>query len=70
MQEPNTNIITERQAKDLENVNAMIDHMNTENEQEVAIEKIIRLGTRHKNCMENPRPIIVAFTNLEGKKVF
>ena len=28
LQEPNTNIITERQAKDLENVNAMIDHMN------------------------------------------
>ena len=70
LQEPNTNIITERQAKDLENVNAMIDHMNTENEQEVAIEKIIRLGTRHKNYKENPRPIIVAFTNLEGKKSF
>ena len=70
LNEPNTNIIAERQAIDLDSVNKMIDIMNTENEQEVAVEKIIRLGARDKNYIQNPRPTIVSFTNLEGKKVF
>ena len=70
LNEPNTNIIAERQGIDLDSVNKMIDIMYTENEQEVAVEKNIRLGARAKNYIQNPRPIIVSFTNLEGKKSF
>ena len=46
--EPNANLTTERKTKDLENINKIIDFMHTENEHDVIVEKIIRLGARHK----------------------
>ena len=45
--EPNTNLTKEKKTKDLEN-NKMIDFMYTENEHDVVVENIIRLGARHK----------------------
>ena len=70
MEEPITNIIKERQDKDLMVVNEMIEFMEAENEDEVAVEKIIRIGIRNKNFKEQPRPAIVSFSSLEGKKSF
>ena len=42
--EPNSNLTTERKTKDLENINEMIEFMYAENEHDVVVEKIIRLG--------------------------
>ena len=68
--EPNTNLTTERKTKDLENINKMIDFMYTENEQDVIVEKIIRLGARHKEYQQNSRPVLVTFINFQAKKSF
>ena len=68
--EPNTNLTTERKTKDLENINKMIDFMYTENEHDVVVEKLIRLGARHKEYQQNPRPVLVTFTNFQAKKSF
>lgn len=70
LSEPVTNIISERQNKDLTSVQDMIIHMAAETEEEVAVEKVIRLGRRHENYQTSPRPAIVTFTNLEGKRSF
>ena len=48
----------------------MIEFMAAETEEEVAVEKIIRLGAKHKQMKENPRSVIVTFTNIEGKRSF
>ena len=69
LNEPNTNIIAERQAIDLDSVNKMIDIMNTENEQEVAVERF-QIRSMGQKYIQNPGPIIVSFTNLEEKKSF
>ena len=68
--EPNTNLTTERKTKDLENINKMIEFMYAENEHDVVVEKIIRLGARHKEYQQNPRPVLVTFTNFQAKKSF
>ena len=68
--EPNTNLTTERKTKDLENINKMIDFMYTENEHDVVVEKLIRLEARHKEYQQNPRPVLVTFTNFQAKKSF
>ena len=59
MEEPNTNLIKERQAKDLETLNGMIEQIAVESKEEIKINKIIRLGTRGANYKDNPRPAIV-----------
>ena len=46
MVEPNTNLIKERLAKDLETLNEMREQIAVESEEEIKIDKIIRLGTR------------------------
>ena len=68
--EPNTNLTTERKTKDLEDINKMIEFMYAENEHDVVVEKIIRLGARHKEYQQNPRPVLVTFTNFQAKKSF
>ena len=68
MEEPNTNLIKERQAKDLETLNEMIEQIAVKSEEEIKIDKIIRLGTRGANFKDNPRPAIVSFSNVESKK--
>ena len=68
--EPNTNLTTERKTKDLENMNKMIESMYAENELDVVVEEIIRLGARHKEYQQNPRPVLVTFTNFQAKKSF
>ena len=52
MDEPQTNLVIERQAKDKAVVKGVIDHMGIETEEEVNIEKIIRLGGRSVNYKE------------------
>ena len=37
---------------------------------EVAVEKTIILGVRHKDYQQNPRPVLVTFTNIQAKKCF
>ena len=68
--EPNTNLTTERKTKDLENINKMIEFMYAENEHDVVVEKIIRLGARHEEYQQNPHPVLVTFTNFQAKKWF
>ena len=70
MDEPQTNMVRERQAKDGEVIKDMIAHMNIEAEQEVSIEKVIRLGGRGVNYKEHPRPVLVTFSNFDSKKMF
>ena len=70
MEKPNTNLIKERQAKDLEALNEMIEQITVESEEEIKIDKIIRLGTRGANYKDNPRPAIVSFSTIESKKFF
>ena len=70
MEEPNTNLIKERQAKDLETLNEMIEQIAVESEEKIKIDKIIRLGTRGANFKDNPRPAIVSFSTIESKKFF
>ena len=70
MDEPQTNLVIERQAKDKEVVKGMIDHMGIETEEEVNIEKIIRLGGRSVNYKEQPRPVVVTFSNIDSKRTF
>ena len=70
MDEPQTNLVIERQAKDKEVVKGVIDHMGIETEEEVNIEKIIRLGGRSVNYKEQPRPMVVTFSNIDSKKNF
>ena len=70
MDEPQTNLVIERKAKDKEVVQGMIDHMGIETEEEVNIEKIIRLGGRSVNYKEKPRPVVVTFSNIDSKKNF
>ena len=70
MDEPQTNLVIERQAKDKEVVKGMIEHMGIETEEEVNIEKIIRLGGRSVNYKEKPRPVVVTFSNIDSKKNF
>ena len=41
-----------------------------ESEEEIKIDKIIRLGTREANFKDNPRPAIVSFSTIERKKFF
>ena len=64
MEEPNTNLIKERQAKDLETLNEMIEQIAVESEEEIKIDKIIRLGTRGANFKDNPCPAIVSFSTI------
>ena len=68
--EPNTNLIKERQAKDLETLKEMIEQIAVESEEEIKIDKIIRLGTRGTNFKDNPRPAVVSFASIESKKFF
>ena len=70
MDEPQTNLVIERQAKDKEVVKGMIEHMGIETEEEVNIEKIICLGGRSVNYKEKPRPVVVTFSNIDSKKNF
>ena len=70
MDEPNTNLIKERQAKDLETLKEMIGQIAVESEEEIKIDKIIRLGTRGTNFKDNPRPVVVSFASIESKKFF
>ena len=71
MPEPNTNLIKDRQKKDLETIDGIIQFLNLGNvDLEVAFEKIIRLGARHKEYQQNPRPVLVTFTNFQAKKCF
>ena len=71
MPEPNTNLIKDRQKKDLETIDGIIQFLNLGNDDlEVAVEKIIRLGARHKEYQQNPRPVLVTFTNFQAKKCF
>ena len=70
MDEPQTNMVRERQAKDVEVIKDMIAHMNIEAEQEVSFEKVIRLGGRGVNYKEHPRPVLVTFSNFDSKKMF
>ena len=70
MDEPNTNLIKERQAKDLETLKEMIEQIAVESEEEIKIDKIIRLGTRGTNFKDNPRPVVVSFASIESKKFF
>ena len=70
MEKPNTNLIKERQAKDLEALNEMIEQITVESEEEIKIDKIIRLGTRGANYKDNPLPAIVSFSTIESKKLF
>ena len=65
MEEPNTNLIKERQAKDLEALNEMIEQIAVESDEEIKIDKIIRLGTRGANYKDNPCPAIVSFSTIE-----
>ena len=41
-----------------------------ESEEEIKIDKIIRLGTRGTNFKDNPRPVVVSFASIESKKFF
>ena len=68
--EPNTNLTTEKKTKDLENINKMIDFMYTKNEHDVVVEKLIRLGARHKEYQQNPCLVLVTSTNFQAKKSF
>ena len=68
MEEPNTNLIKERQAKDLEAFNEMIEQTAMESEEKIKIDKIIRLGTRGANYKDNSYPAIVSFSTIESKK--
>ena len=53
MPEPNTNLIKDRQKKDLETIDGIIQFLNLGNDDlEVAVEKIIRLGARHKEYQQ------------------
>ena len=70
MDEPNTTLIKERQAKDLETLKEMIEQIAVESEEEIKIDKIIRLGTRGTNFKDNPRPAVVSFASIESKKYF
>ena len=71
MDEPNTNLIKERQAKDLEQFcNRNDEQITVESEEEIKIDKIIRLGTRGENFKDNPRPAVVSFASIESKKFF
>ena len=63
-----TQRVKERQAKDLETLNEMIEQIAVESEEEIKIDKIIRLGTRGANFKDNPRPAIVSFSTIESKK--
>ena len=65
MEEPNINLIKERQAKDLETLNEMIGQIAVESEEEIKIDKIIRLGTRGANVKDNPRT--ASFSTIESK---
>ena len=44
--------------------------MGIETEEEVNIEKIICLGGRSMNYKEQPRPVVVTFSNIDSKKNF
>ena len=70
MEGPNTNLIKERQAKDLEALNEMIEQIAVESEEDIKIDKIIRLGTRRANYKDNLRSAIVSFSTIESKKMF
>ena len=70
MDELQTNLVIERQAKDKKVVKGMIEHMGIETKEEVNIEKIIRLGGRSVNYKEKPRPVVVTFSNIDSKMNF
>ena len=70
MEGPNTNLIKVRQAKDLEALNEMIEQIAVESEEDIKIDKIIRLGTRRANYKDNLRSAIVSFSTIESKKMF
>lgn len=70
LNEPKTNNIVERQQKDLDVVNEMIEFMQVECMEEVAVEKLSRMGARSRDYENSPRPTIVKFSNIEGKRAF
>ena len=63
-------LIKERQAKDLEALNEMIEQITVESEEEIKIDKIIRLCTRGASYKDNLRQAIVSFSTIESKKIF
>ena len=64
--EPN---LKDRQKK--KTIDGIIQFLNLGNDdQEIAVEKIIRFGERHKEYQQNPRPVLVTFTNFQAKKCF
>lgn len=70
MQEPKTNVITERQKIDIEEVNKLIEYLQVESFEEVSVEKVARMGIRPKDVETKPRPLIVKFTNCAAKRAF
>ena len=67
---PDTNIIEERVKSDKEFVGKILHEMHYETREHFTIEKIIRLGKRKENPLDNPRPLIVIFSTVEAKKEF
>lgn len=70
MKEPKTNLISERQQLDIDEVNKLIDFLQVESFEDLTIEKVARMGIRPKNVETTPRPLIVKFKHLEAKRAF
>ena len=68
--EPDINIIEERVKSDKEFVGKILNEMHFETREHITIEKVIRLGKRKENPLDNPRPLIVTFSTVEAKKEF
>ena len=59
--EQDTNLIEERVKSDKEFVGKILNEMHFESREHFTIEKVIRLGKRKENPLDNPRPLIVTF---------
>lgn len=68
LKEPNTLIKTERETADRDLITTMLNQLQIETEEEYTIDRVIRLGAKHAQPEENPRPARVILSNLEAKK--
>ena len=66
--EPETNLVEERVKYDKEFVGKILHEMHFETREHFTIEKVIRLGKRKENPLDNPRALIVTFSTVEAKK--
>lgn len=68
LQEPNTNVIAERETADRELIGKVLSQLNIETEEEFTVEKVIRLGVKHTQPDANPRPVRIVLSTIEGKR--